>query len=231
MSYSVFAKHYDEAMGDMSGKIAFLQDVLSTHAPNAKSVLEFASGTGTILEGLSASYSVAGVELSPEMLAIARSKLPAADMHLGDMTMYAFDTKFDIVLCVYDSINHLLEWSDWLKLFHNAHRHLNEGGVFVFDINTIVRLRWLASQSHEFEPSAEALSINIIENDGIFDWEIAISTDTHDMQRETIRETSFPISQIQENLKPLFTIEAVIDAKGLPKDNPNWRPFFVCRKN
>jgi ubiquinone/menaquinone biosynthesis C-methylase UbiE len=51
-NYQTFAKFYDVAMGDQSGKVGFLQDLIAAHASEAKSVLELACGTGTMLEGL-----------------------------------------------------------------------------------------------------------------------------------------------------------------------------------
>jgi SAM-dependent methyltransferase len=233
MSYATFAKYYDDAMGDMSEKITFLKSLISTHAPNAASVLEFASGTGTILEGLSSDYAVAGIELSPEMLTIANKKLPKVDMRLGDMTSHSMDKQYDVTLCVYDSINHLMKWESWTALFDNAYKHLNAGGIFIFDINTIERLQWLASQSHEFQPAEDTLSIKISEQDGIFSWNIAIpavANGRHTIETDMIQEISFPVEEILAELSPQFTVVDILDPKGRSKEDPNWRPFFVCRK-
>lgn len=235
MSYSVFAKYYDESMGDMSGKVGFLKELILQYAPETRSILEFASGTGAILQGLSANYEVAGVELSPDMLELAKEKLPSVDMRLGDMTSFQFGRSFDAVLCVFDSINHLLIWDEWERLFKNAFNHLNSGGVFIFDINTLERLRWLEDQSKSFfnKPNDDAIRMKVTEKEGIFSWNIDISTieaGAPVMYQEIINEVSFPVNQITEAISNIFSIKAVVDAKGLSKDNPNWRPFFVCQK-
>jgi hypothetical protein len=51
----------------------------------------------------------------------------------------------DVVLCVFDSINHLLDYTRWQDVFARAHEHLSEGSIFVFDINTQRRLASLSA--------------------------------------------------------------------------------------
>ena len=71
-------------------------------------MLELACGTGSILAQLRDEYEVVGVDLSPQMLAIAWEKLPGVELIEGDMTEVRLGRTFDAVLCLYDSINHLL---------------------------------------------------------------------------------------------------------------------------
>jgi SAM-dependent methyltransferase len=234
-SYSVFARFYDEAMGDMSGKIDFLKQLLKESTPEAKTVLELACGTGTILEGLSSDYSVAGVDLSSEMAEIAKKKLPNADIRVGDMTSYEFGRTFDIVLCVYDSINHLQAWEQWQTLFANAHKHLVTGGVFIFDFNTIERLRWLENNPpFGREIGNDYMFMKIWDKNEHFDWDIRVFEKQADerfiLHKDIIHEVSFPVDQVTDGAAKHFSIEKIVDAKNLGKDNPNWRPFVVCRK-
>lgn len=234
-NYSTFATFYDTAMGDMSLKIGFLESLIQQYAPTAKSVLEFASGTGTILEGLAKRYEVAGFDLSADMTAIARKKLPGVEIKVGDMTNFDFGKQFDVVLCVYDSINHLLEWPMWQATFENAHRHLHEGGIFIFDFNTTKRLDWLASNP----PFGSTLGddhmiMNVKSENNVFDWDIKVFHKDDDgrftLHQDHAYEVSFPEEQIEAEISKLFTVEAIANNKNLKPDEVNWRPFFVCRK-
>ncbi len=234
-SYSEFAKFYDAAMGDMSGKVDFLQKLLKESAPDAKTLLELACGTGTILEGLSSAYVVAGVDLSEEMAEVAKKKLPHADIRVGDMTSCDFDKTFDIVLCVYDSINHLQNWEQWRALFANAHKHLQNNGIFIFDFNTIKRLEWLSDNP----PFGRLLGddymfMDVKGEDGRFAWDVRMFEKESDgrfaLHEDLIHEISFPVDKVTDEVAKSFTIEKIIDAKDLDEENPNWRPFFVCRK-
>jgi len=234
-TYSAFAKFYDEAMGDMSWKIDFLKQLLKEDVPGAKSVLELACGTGTMLKGLSSDYSVAGADLSPEMVELAKKKLPDADIHVGDMTSYDFGKTFDIVLCVYDSINHLMGWEQWQALFANVDKHLAAGGVFIFDFNTIERLKWLTDNPpFGRELGDDYMFMKIWDRNGNFEWDIRVFEKQSDgyfiLHKDPVQEVSFPVGQVTDEAAKHFSIEKVIDAKGLEQSNPNWRPFVVCRK-
>ena len=46
------------------------------------------------------------------------------------------NTKFNIILCTFDSINYLINKNELLKFFKNVKIHLNINGYFLFDINT-----------------------------------------------------------------------------------------------
>jgi SAM-dependent methyltransferase len=49
----------------------------------------------------------------------------------------------DAVTCHFDALNHLLEKGDLQTVFGRVGRLLREGGLFVFDLNTIHMFRWL----------------------------------------------------------------------------------------
>jgi SAM-dependent methyltransferase len=65
-----------------------LTDLLPTLVPpGPRSVVDFACGTGRVLEFLGRHYaSPVGIDVSPDMLALARDRCPRATMVLGDVT-------------------------------------------------------------------------------------------------------------------------------------------------
>jgi SAM-dependent methyltransferase len=65
-----------------------LADILpSCVPPGDRSVADFACGTGRVLEFLGRYYaSPLGIDVSPDMLALARDRCPEATMVLGDVT-------------------------------------------------------------------------------------------------------------------------------------------------
>jgi SAM-dependent methyltransferase len=145
-SYEVFGRFYDDVLGDRADHAAYLLSLIEQNHPAARSVLELACGTGSILERLAPSYDVTGVDLSPRMLAAARRKVPEARLALADMRSVRLDARFDVVLCVYDSINHLRSFRDLGRVFVRVRDHLEPDGVFVFDINTERALAELAAR-------------------------------------------------------------------------------------
>jgi SAM-dependent methyltransferase len=233
---AVLAKNYDSSMGDMTGKVSFIRGLLKEHAPLAETVLEFACGTGTIMGGLSDSYQVAGFDVDPEMVKVAKTKLPSADIRLGDMTSYDFGRKCDAVLCIFNSINYLETWADWASTFRNAHRHLNPGGVFVFDFTTIERFAWtMRNPPIERDLEDGSYLIMWVWKDGDrYVWENRLFSKGRGgrfvLHKTLGYESSFPVDQVKAELEEPFSIEAAVDPSGSDPSDPAWRPFFVCKK-
>ena len=81
MSYTVFAEGYDALTQnvDYDTCAAFLHKTLRRYGIADGLVLDLACGTGSVSVRLAkAGYEVIGVDLSPDMLAVARQKAQAA---------------------------------------------------------------------------------------------------------------------------------------------------------
>ena len=108
--------------------------------------LDLACGTGNITELLSKSFSnVWGVDLSPDMLCECERKLRDEGIHINLICQDIIDLDlsgkgFDLITCCLDSVNYILEYEGLNRFFTNVHKHLNEGGLFVFDINSYYKL-------------------------------------------------------------------------------------------
>jgi hypothetical protein len=68
--------------------------------------------------------------------------------------MFGLRPHFDAVICLFDSLNHLLSVSDLELAFHSVYSCLKPGGLFLFDVNTEsgYALYWNGTQvlaSHE----------------------------------------------------------------------------------
>jgi predicted TPR repeat methyltransferase len=140
-SYDIFGKFYDAVMGDGSESAKRVQELVRVSKPDAIKVLELGCGTGSILKHLQDSYEVSGLDLSNKMLSIARKKVPRAKLWHQDMVDFQIDERFDTILCVFDSINHVQRFSDWKRVFARVRQHLSPGGCFIFDINTQRKLK------------------------------------------------------------------------------------------
>jgi SAM-dependent methyltransferase len=233
--YHELAQFYDLVVGDKSRRVAFLAELIAKHTPHAVSVLELACGTGTLIAGLAGRYEVSGIDLSPEMAARAKEKLPAADVQVGDMSSFDFGSRFDVLLCVYDSVNHLLEWEQWRATFENAWTHLNRGGLFVFDINTPARHDYLIRSQPHIHPIGPCHMFMRASREGAkFRWTVRIfernSDEQFTLHEAVVYEAAFPFDRIYAEVSKLFRVVEVIDADGLPPGDCNWRPFLVCVK-
>jgi predicted TPR repeat methyltransferase len=115
-------------------------ELIRAAKPDAKNVLELGCGTGSILKHLQDAYEVSGLDISGKMVSVARKKVPRAKLFQQDMVDFRIDGRFDVIVCGFDSINHVRRFSDWKKVFAAVCRHLSPGGCFIFDINTLRKL-------------------------------------------------------------------------------------------
>jgi SAM-dependent methyltransferase len=234
--YSAYARFYDATQGDRAEHATYIRSLLKKHHPRAKTVLELACGTGSVLKQLQAQYDVVGVDLSDEMLAIARRKVPGVRLVRSDMRTVDLGERFDVVLCVYDSINHLTRFRDWEAVFRRARQHLNDRGVFVFDINTQQRLSAFAAASPVVERFGDddVMVIDIVEAPrGAVDWHIEVFEhvrgSAYRRHRDEIREMSFPPERIRTALRRRFTRIWTYDATRARPSAQSNRLHFVCR--
>jgi SAM-dependent methyltransferase len=232
--YARFAAFYDAVQGDRAEAAAFARSLLERHAPTAHSVLELACGTGSILAALRSDYALVGVDRSPEMLAIARRKLPGVELVQADMTRVRLGRRFDAVLCLFDSINHLLRWGQWEALFDRAREHLEPDGVFVFDVNTPSRLASLsAGQPWVLWFDGNLLVLDVRDaRRGVFDWHIQVFEQTggarYRLHEEAVSERGYSIEQIREGLQRRFRRVRVLDRDRARPSARSGRLWFIA---
>ena len=235
--YDLLAPHYDAVTGDSATEAAFIQDIIERRHGQAATLLDLACGTGSITALLAGVYQVSGLDISPGMLAMAREKLPSGtQLYLADMTSFRLKARFDVVVCAYQGINHLLSLAAWESSFDCVCEHLNHGGLFVFDIATVSHLDQMASGPRIVQEFAgNYLVIRVLTADGmVFDWHIEVYELQPDgryrLLTQTVRLRSFPLADIREALCARFTsVEIISDGNSADAQNEE-RIWFACRK-
>lgn len=232
-TYDAFAPYYDAIMGTRQQSFERVIGFIQKYKPETSTVLELGSGTGSVLKGLSPYYKVSGIELSPEMLAVAHQKVPQATLHQGDMTELNLSEKFDCIVCVYDTINHLLSFEKWEKVFQAVASHLNSGGLFIFDMNTIGRLNDLSHSPAgrtDFEEGYALIPVKEI-GDQQVSWDIEIFDKNNRLvAQEHIKEASFSLDQVKAGLLKHFTLKEISSiTDGEEASDQSKKVFFVSR--
>jgi predicted TPR repeat methyltransferase len=234
-TYDTFAQFYDQTMGDRTETARYLKRLIREHHRDAGTALELACGTGEIMRILSDEYDVSGLELSSGMLRLAKKKLPYANFYHQSMAGFDLPYLYDVVYCVFDSINHLLKFSEWKKLFKSASAHLDEGGIFIFDMNTVSKLEEVVTREpavYDCDGNVAIMDINT-EKRGIACWNVKVfekqKGDLYRLHEEDIREISFPLETVAAALNPLFRSVTMIERKRSLGDEGE-RVYFVCKK-
>jgi SAM-dependent methyltransferase len=117
---------------DYPREAAELDRLIQQRRPGARTLLDVACGTGAHLEHLSG-YDVEGLDLDPEMLAVARERLPDVPFHEGDMVAFDLGRRFDAVVCMFSSIGYVETEERLRSAIASMGRHLEPGGVLVVE--------------------------------------------------------------------------------------------------
>jgi len=234
-AYAEFAKFYDQVMGDRSPLIGRVHGYIERYLPAAGSLLELGCGTGAVLAGLAPGLRVTGVDLSPQMLATASRNVAAASLVEADITTFSLGTRFDVVICMFDTLNHLPRFDSWLKVFGQVHAHLAEGGLFVFDVNTVGRLHRLSQAPAYVEDfGGHTLIMDVTPGEGNLSlWDVRIfeqvSGDEFRLHHERIPELGVPLTVIHEALAANFELLEATDPDGGLATDESSRVYFVYR--
>lgn len=234
--YDTVAKFYDKVLGRTDSTVRYVRNRIRTYNPGAKSILEIGCGTGKNLSGLGKYYSVSGLDNSIKMLEAASEKNPEANLYRMDMRTFALSVRFDVILCLYDTINHLTSFSDWRKVFANVSRHLKTNGLFIFDINTLYKLNNISNAApliHEFDRNFLLINVSKISTH-TFNWSLKIFEHVRNMNykliQTNIKEAGFETAEIKKALIRHFDVLKMEDEEFNKPKKSTGRIYFVCRK-
>ncbi|MCA9742617.1 class I SAM-dependent methyltransferase [candidate division KSB1 bacterium] len=177
--YSHIAPLYDYMMRHVNYVqwYRYIDSLLNAYAPNPRSLLELACGTGKMLEKFAGQVPVLmGLDRSFEMLQGARQRLSGKCDHLllwnGDMRQFAIQIEVQVVLCLYDSINYCMSEDELTATLDSVNVCLQDGGVFIFDICTRRTCKNYFRSLHEVDTFAGTEFVRRGRYDDKNDWQI-----------------------------------------------------------
>ena len=129
--YEYLSKYYDYLLGDEEAFSLWLNYI---EEDDFKTCLELASGSGVMAKLLKQKgYDVIASDISEEMAEAAKNNFDGEYLILN-MINFDIDKKFDLILCICDSLNYLYS-EELLPMFKNVYEHLNPNGRFIFDMH------------------------------------------------------------------------------------------------
>jgi SAM-dependent methyltransferase len=163
-------RHYDALNSDLLADIPFyVEEARHTAALNpphrkergkvGHQVLELACGTGRLTIPIAQSgVDITGLDLSPSMLAHARTKAEQAGVEIsfveGDCRAFELPRKFALIFMAFNSMQHLHDHASLTNLFSSVRKHLAPGGQFIFDVFN-PKISMLARSPEERQPERE----------------------------------------------------------------------------
>ncbi|MDG6924111.1 MAG: class I SAM-dependent methyltransferase [Nitrososphaerota archaeon] len=134
--YTTIAKHYDQIYHwkDYQKEALKIKKLVTRHSRfKAKTLLDVACGTGKHIQYLQDDFKCVGVDVSEQMLAVARKNVPTAEFVLGNMVDFDLGREFDVVLCLFSSIGYLRTRNTIKRALANFARHMTKGGVLIIE--------------------------------------------------------------------------------------------------
>jgi SAM-dependent methyltransferase len=143
-AYDDLAPAYDLLTADYPYErwLAILEGLAREHGLRGDRVLDVACGTGkSFLPLLERGWHVVGCDISPGMLALAAAKAPGARLVQADMRALAQLGSFDLVTCLDDALNYVLEEDELVAALTGIRRNLASHGIAIWDLNTLAMYR------------------------------------------------------------------------------------------
>ncbi|MGD7021645.1 class I SAM-dependent DNA methyltransferase [Rossellomorea vietnamensis] len=247
MSYQQFAYIYDYLMKDVpyDSWVEFVQAQAVKHAVSGRELLDLGCGTGELsLRLLKEGYSVTGIDLSEDMLFMAREKAENEGLQLPlyqqDMSELQGLGSFDIISIFCDSLNYLETEEKVISTFKQVREHLTDDGLFLFDVHSIFKITQIFL-NETFTYNDEEVSYiwdcfpgeepNSVEHELTF-FVRDDETGQYERMEELHHQRTFPILTLENWLKEAgFEVtDITADFTDVPPGNLSERIFFTCKR-
>jgi SAM-dependent methyltransferase len=133
--YVKSAQFYDDLYHFKDYSVAaeeLLQMIRHLHR-EAETLLDVGCSTGLHLSHLHDKLRVEGLDISDELLAHARKRLPDVPFHQGDMTGFDLGKTFDVVTCLFASIAYVCTQENLHRAVAHLAHHVSPGGLLFIE--------------------------------------------------------------------------------------------------
>ena len=245
--YSVLAACYDSLMADVDydGYADFCERQVAAHLEKKPEiVLDLGCGTGKLTNLLAArGYDMIGIDLSSEMLAHASSAAREGQLSVlyleQDMRSFDLYGTVGAVVCSLDGINYLTKREDVAMCFSRVHTFLEDGGLFIFDVNTPWKFKHIFSnESYILEDEKTFLGWQNAyhEKTGLCRFYLTFFLEQENGLWERYEEEQAERAYSDRVLEKLLVqsgfavMEILADTDGTKAGKEDERHYFVCKK-
>ena len=246
--YGDFAYYYDLLTEnvDYTAISEYISNLLVKNGVDGGILLDLACGTGELSFLLSdKGYDVIGVDASEEMLSVANEKKMESEnndiiflcQRMEELDLFG---TVNAVVCVLDSINHVTDIETLKEAFRRVSLFMEDGGVFIFDVNTPYKHRKVLGNNTFVYDMDEVYCVwqNTTDDDMLTEISLDIferdeQEDVYYKYSESFAERGYEIEFLKELLAEYkFEIIAVYDemSENELRENSE-RAVFVLKKH
>ncbi len=246
MSYTALAAVYDRFSRDTDypALARYVAALLGRAGVEDGILLDLACGTGSLsFELASLGFDVLGADSSEEMLMEAQNKLFTDDGMLENPQFILQDARSldlfgTIRACVstQDSLNHITDEADLAEVFRRVSLFTEQGGAFVFDMNTPAKFAALDGESFVYEDDDAYCVWRVAgDGDGLFEYSVDVFERSGKLWRrssESFCERCYDPEKVAQLLKNAgFNDIKLFGERSFESPGPDeQRIFFVATK-
>ncbi len=244
--YNNFANVYNELMSDVNYAewTNYLDGLFNKFDRRPTILLDLACGTGGFSQEFAKmGVSVIGVDISPEMLAVANENSQKQNLDILYLCQDAAELDLygtvDGAICCLDSLNHITDYQKLCEVFEKVSLFLEKDRLFIFDVNTIFKHKSVLSDNtfvietpdtycvwqNEFDPEDNSVYISL-------DFFKCTGGENYQRFSEEFQEIAYSQEQIKTALDNAgFKIEALFEemSQNAPCDQTE-RIIYIARK-
>ena len=239
MAYNEFAYFYDEFNGEADYDVLYraVKQKLLAHNIRDGLVVDLGCGTGELTLMLTQDgYDMIGVDQSEEMLCVVRDKAEQLGISSGLLLLQQDILQLELygtiraAVSTFDTFNHIPNLEGAIR---SAAFFMEEGGVFVFDMNTPYKHACiLADNQFCLEgPDADCVWQNHYDAE-LGRVEITVDIHYHDTDErfhEQFYEYTYSRQQIEQLLQRYgFRVESVCDGESFDELRPDSQRYLFC---
>ncbi|MDE6844904.1 MAG: class I SAM-dependent methyltransferase [Lachnospiraceae bacterium] len=234
---------------DYAGEAQVVNEIIEKYGKQniEKRILNIGCGTGRHdLELNKLGYKIHGIDLSDDMISIAKDNVPDGDAFLyevQDARSFKVKSPYDIIISLFHVMSYQNTNEDLNRVFQCVNRALKEGGIFVFDAwygpgvlsdRPEVRVKRVEDEKNLFVRIAEPImypnenivgvqyNVNIVDKTN---WQVRQINEVHNMRY-------FFKPEMEEMLRQNgFRLVECLDCSTLKIPNFNsWTTYFIAEK-
>lgn len=244
--YSQFSQFYDALMNDVDyvGRTEYIMSLFEKYDRKPTLLLDLACGTGGFSNEFSKSgVSVIGVDISAEMLSLARIKSAEQGTDVLYLCQNACELDLygtvDGAVCCMDSVNHITDYNDLCKAFEKVSLFLEKDRLFIFDVNTLYKHKNVLSDNtfvieedsvfcvwdNSFDEDSSITSINL-------DFFTSDDGENYKRYSDYIEERAYSEEELKNALSMAgFEVLDILEELTLNSLKPDsQRAFYIARK-